>query len=144
MPGVRVDCRWSRCLLMRRVWVFGRGRRDVVFRRRGCAVAVPASTTGRAQPALRIEQEHARGHDPLACLETASDFNPIRQLQAECHDSRLETITGRDEHVLLESGVDDRVSRNGDHWRSCRCKGCCPIKAWPETPAPIGRREAHT
>ena len=71
------------------------------LRRRRRAVAVPAGAAGGAQPALRVEQEHARGDDPLAFREPGADLDAIGQLHAERDGARLEPIARRDEHVLL-------------------------------------------
>ena len=83
--------------------------------------------------ALGVEQEHARGHDPLAFLEPAADFHAIRQLHAVAR-ARLESVAGGDEHVLLEAGVHDRVARHGDHDLSRRFEGGRSIQAWSELP----------
>ena len=107
-------------------------------------MVVPAGAAGRAQPALRIEQEHARRDDPFACLETAPDLDAIRQLHAERHRAGFEAIARGDEHVLLDAGVDDGVTRHGDHRLSGRFKGRRTIEAWPEAAAGIGRREADS
>jgi hypothetical protein len=63
-------------------------------------VVVPAAAAGRPEPALRVEQEYARSHDPLALLEPAANFHAIRQLKAKRHHSRFESIAGGDKHVL--------------------------------------------
>jgi hypothetical protein len=106
-------------------------------------VIVPAGTASRAQPTLRIEQEHARRDDPFACLETAPDLDAIRQLHAERHRAGFEAIARGDEHVLLDAGVDDGVTRHGDHRLSGRFKGRRAIKAWPEPSAGIGGGETN-
>ena len=72
-------------------------------------MAVSAGAAGCAQPALRIEQEHARGNNPLAVRETAPDLDAIRQLHAEHHRAWLESVAGCDEDVLLHAGVDTSV-----------------------------------
>jgi hypothetical protein len=105
-------------------------------------VAVSTSASGRAQPALRIEQEHASGDDSFAFLETASDFHAIRQLHAEHHGARLKSITRGDKHVLLHTGIHHRVTRHGDDRRSGRFKGGGAVQARPEPAAGVGRREA--
>src|SRR5687767_8796507 len=99
---------------MTRVRVRGRGWRCVVSRR-GRAVAVAAGLARRAQSAFRIEQEHAGGDDLLALLQTRPDLDAIGQLHAERDWPRLEPVAGRDEDVLLLSGVDDGVTRDGEH-----------------------------
>ena len=129
MPGVRVDRRGGRVFSCPRAGL-GRGRRRLRSRR--CAVVVPAGAAGRAQPALRIEQEHARGDDPLAFLETAPDLDAIRQLHAERHRARLESIARGDEHVLLHAGVDDGVTRHGDHRLPGRFKRRRAVEARPQ------------
>src|SRR5215207_11657012 len=77
------------------------------------AMAVRSGTAGRAEPALRIQQEHAGGDDPLTFLEARSDLDPIRQLHAKRHGTRLETIACRHENVLLPPGIHDRIAWNG-------------------------------
>ena len=124
MAGVRVHRRGLRVLRLRR------------------AVVVSAGAAGRPQPALRVEQEHACRHDPLAFVEAAADFHAIRQLHAERHRARFESIAGGDEHMLLEAGVHDCVARHGDHDLSRRFKGGGSIQARSEAAARIGRREA--
>ena len=141
MTGVRVHGRGDRCLVMPRVRIC-RGRCRRVLRRRRRAVVVSAGAAGRSQPALGVEQEYACSHDPLAFLEPAADFHAIRQLHAERHRARLESIAGGDEHVLLETGVHDGVARHGDHDLSRRCKGRRSIQARSEAAARIGRRKA--
>ena len=67
MAGVRVCRRGERRPVVTRMGVLWRGIR--LLRRRCRAVVVSAGAAGRPQPALRVEQEHACGHDPLAFLE---------------------------------------------------------------------------
>ena len=105
-------------------------------------MAVPAGAAGRAQPALRIEQEHARGDDPLAFRETAPDLDAIRQLHAERHGARLESVARGDEDVLLHAGVDHGVTRHGDHLLPGRFKRRRAVEARPQCTGGIGRREA--
>ena len=135
MTSVRVHGRGDRCLVM--PCVRNCGRRVLRLRRR--IMVVSASAAGRPKPALRVEQEHACGNDPLAFLESAADFHAIRQLKAKHYRSRFESITGGDEHVLLEARVHDRVARHGDHDLSRRFEGGRSIQARSEAAARIGR-----
>ena len=113
MSGVWIGGGHGCCGRVSRVRVGCRGRR-LVFRSGRCAVTVPARTAGRAQPTLGIEEEDARGDYLLARLETARHFDAICQLHAEGHGARLESISGRDKHVLLDAGIHHRITRHGD------------------------------
>ena len=68
------------------------GRSPVLVRRGATVSRVPPAAAGGAQPALGVEQEHARGDDPLAFCETRANLDAIGELHAERDRSRLEAI----------------------------------------------------
>jgi hypothetical protein len=80
-------------------------------------MSVTAGAAGGAQPALGVEQEHAGGDDALAGRQSGADLHAIGQLHAERDRAGLEPVARRDEHVLLASGVDDRIARHGERGR---------------------------
>ncbi len=148
-PGVRRAARPGPRRALRR-WCGG------ALRRRRRAVGVPTHAAGGAQPALGVEQEHARGHDALAHRQPGEDLDAISQLHAERHRSWLEPIAGRDEHVLRASGVDDRVARHGERRgprqledrvavqaRSQRAPGIADRESHPKRARPLGERRVQ-
>jgi hypothetical protein len=62
---------------------------------------VTGASTGGAQPAFRIEQEHARRDDLFARAEAFANLDTVGQPGAERDRPRLEAIAGRHEHMLL-------------------------------------------
>ena len=59
---------------MARVRGWDRGGWFFSGRRRCPMAAVPSGAARRAQPAFRVQQEHARGHDPFALLQAGADL----------------------------------------------------------------------
>jgi hypothetical protein len=64
-------------------------------------VVVAASSTGRSETALRVEEEHASGDDLFALSQAFADLYAIGELGTDHNRARLELIAGRYEDVLL-------------------------------------------
>jgi hypothetical protein len=103
---------------------------------------VAAGAAGGAEAAFRIEEEHPCRDDPLAFFETASDFDAVGQLHAERHRARLEPIAGGDKDVLLQAGINDGITRNGDDLRPGRFERDGPIETRPQAARAIGNGQA--
>ena len=137
MGRVRVCGKGRRCFPRRR-W----RRRLVLGRRWRPVAAVPAGAARGAQPAFRIQQEHARGHDPFTLFQAGADLDPVSQLHAKRDRPRFESVPGGDKDVLLQPGVDHRVTRDGDHLGSGGFKGHGAVESRSEGAAGIRRRKA--
>ena len=112
-----------------------------------CGVAGAPWLCPPAPPVARSRLSESSRNTPAATIRSPSsrplaDLDAIRQLHAERHRARLESIAGGDEDVLLHAGVDHGVTRHGDHLLPGRFEGRRAVEARPEPAAGIGRREA--
>src|SRR5262245_48980897 len=114
------------CLGLRSCWLILRW---------GSMLSVAAGSASGAQAALRIEQEHTRRDDPLALLQPVTNLDAIRELSTDDDGTRLEQIARLHEDVLLESCVNDRIPRYGNHVQARRLERCGAVQAWPERTA---------
>ena len=96
------------------MWI-GLGLRGCLFADGRRSVLMAARSPCGPQAALRIEEKHTGRNDLLPFLQTRSDLDAIRQLRPYGDGPRLESVADGDEHVLLQAGVHDGVSRNRDH-----------------------------
>ena len=96
------------------MWIGPGWRGSLIADRRRSVLVATRSPRG-PEPALRIEKKHTGRHDLLPFSQTRPNLDAIRELRPYGDRPRLESVADGDEHVLLQAGVHDGVSRNGDH-----------------------------
>src|SRR5690348_7878896 len=90
---------------------------------------MPARAARRAKAAPGIEQKDAGRDDLLALLQAVSNLHAVGKLHADSYGPRLETITGSHEHVLLQAGIDHRITWHGQDVLSSHLKRRGAIQA---------------
>jgi hypothetical protein len=105
-------------------------------------VSVTAGAAGRTQTALRVEQEDTGGDDLLAFFQAFANLYTGGELHADGDGPRLESITGGHEDVLLQAGIDDRITWHGQDLVSDRFKGRRSIQAGPQRATGVSGRQA--
>ena len=95
-------------------------------------MAVATRAAGRSETTLGVQQEHACGDDLLALFQATANLHTVGELHANRHGPRLEPITDGHEDVLLQAGIDDRVTWHSQDVVSGRFKGCGSIEAGPQ------------
>ena len=128
---------------MSRVRIFLRWLRGSVSRLRFATVAMPGLSARGTQPALRVQQKHAGGHNTVAGLQARTHLHAIGKLHTQRHGPGLEAIPDGDKHVLLPAGVDDGIARNGHRGKPDGFERCGSVQTRPQHSSRVRDREPH-
>ena len=94
------------------------------------AVGVAGASPRCPQPALRVDQEHARRDDGFSLSEPLENLYSLFEPSAEPYGARYEAAFARDhEDVLSAACVDDGIARNGEGVAGAHLEGGTPVNA---------------
>src|SRR5262245_43072828 len=106
-------------------------------------MSVASHAASGPEAALRIEQEHAGGHNAVHVNQAGPHLDAISELNPKRHGAWVQAIAHGDEDVLLPTGIDDGIAWDGDGWRASDREGRGSVEARPQRTARVRNREAH-
>src|SRR6266508_2196063 len=107
-------------------------------------IMLSSAADRRLELTFRIDQKITRGNDALSGLQTAQHFSAVTESPANGHLPLLEiSVAPIDEHLLLESGVQNGGLRHRQDALAASAKLDIPVHLGFQDVARIGELDAH-